>query len=152
MKLLASHHQFVTDLPPDDQQNDFGIFLLHIIQDPKVPNTEFKLGQGIGPKPADRLRGPVRLISQPRLDRHLKDSLLANRQGSQLCVRIVSNRNVERHPEPSHIGYSTRQTPTARLLVRYGAGKRPAADRPSRDARDRGSDATPRTMAINGSR
>jgi hypothetical protein len=47
MKLLASHDQFVADLPPDDEQDDLRPF--HIVEDAEITYAEFELGQGVRP-------------------------------------------------------------------------------------------------------
>jgi hypothetical protein len=99
MELFASHDQFVSDLPSDDQQDHFGIVPLDIIQHAKILNTELKLRQRIRPKAADRLRRGRRFVTQPSRDCRLNDPLFTSGQGSQLCVRFVSNRNAKRHPQ-----------------------------------------------------
>jgi hypothetical protein len=47
MKLLASHDQFVADLPPDHEQDNFRLF--HIVEDAEIAHAEFELGQGVRP-------------------------------------------------------------------------------------------------------
>jgi hypothetical protein len=62
MELLAAHDQFVADLPPDDQEDDF--LIRDIIQDTEVAHPEFELGHRVGPKLLDRLGRCPRLIAE----------------------------------------------------------------------------------------
>src|SRR5262245_55049372 len=86
MKLLSSHDQFVADLPPHDEQNDFRS--LDIIQDAEVAGAQLKLSKGVGTQLLDGLRQRRRLMKQPCLDCRFEEALLAGRQRPQLRFGI----------------------------------------------------------------
>jgi hypothetical protein len=118
MELFASHDQFVADLPSDDEEHHLGTVLLDIIQDAEVTDTQFVLRQRVRAKTPDRFRWDRRLVSQPSRDRRLDDALLANRQGSELRVSFVGNRNSKRHPETERLGGQLGSATRSRLPVR----------------------------------
>jgi hypothetical protein len=60
MKLLAFHNQFVAGFASDQQDDDFVRF--DIIQRPQVADSQFELGEGIGPQTLDCPRGRFRLM------------------------------------------------------------------------------------------
>jgi hypothetical protein len=97
MELLASHDQFVSNLAADDKQDNFGLVLLHIIQDTEVADTQFKFRQRIWSKPPDCFRRDRGLVEQSSRDRRLHDPLLAHGQRAQLRFCLLRYGDVECH-------------------------------------------------------
>src|SRR2546426_748915 len=95
MEFLAFHDQLVADLTAYEQNDN--LVLLDIIQGTQVSRPQFEIGKKIGTQTLDGLRRLRRFVFQPRLDRRFQDSLLTDRQPSQLPVSILGNRDLEGH-------------------------------------------------------
>jgi hypothetical protein len=111
MKILAFHNQFVADFPSDDQDDNFVSF--DIIQDTQVACPKLELRQRIGAQTLDRFRGHRGLVLQAGQDSRFQDSLVADRQRSQLPVGIIGDDDLERH--------GTASEPTLTPLLRQGS-------------------------------
>jgi hypothetical protein len=95
MEFLAFDDQLVSYLVAHEEHDDFA--LIHIIQSTQVSRPQFKIGEEIGPQALGgfgRLRG---LVLQPGLDSRFQDSLVSDRQRSQLPFGIIGDCDPERH-------------------------------------------------------
>jgi hypothetical protein len=63
MELLPFHNQFVADLSPDNQNDNFVSF--HIIQRTQITCPKLELGQRIGTQSLDRVCGNPGLVFKP---------------------------------------------------------------------------------------
>jgi hypothetical protein len=99
MELLTFHDQLIADFSPDDQEDNF--VFLDIIQATQVTCPKLELGQRIRTRALDRLRGRRGLVLQPGHDCRFQDSLVTDRQRSQLPFGFIGDRNPERHDTDS---------------------------------------------------
>jgi hypothetical protein len=99
MKLLAFHNQFVSDFPSDDQDDNFIPF--DIIQGTQVACPQLELSKRIRAQAFDRFRRLRRLMHQTGLDCRFHISLVACRQGPELAIGILRDRNLEGHGSAS---------------------------------------------------
>jgi hypothetical protein len=95
MKLLASHDQRVADLPADDQEDHLLAF--DIVQDAKIPCSQFEFGQGIGSQPLDGLRWDRRLIHEAHGDGGLQCPTFAGGQSPKLFLGLPRDCDPEGH-------------------------------------------------------
>jgi hypothetical protein len=100
MELLTFDDQFIAYFAAHDEHDNFA--LIDIIQSAQVSRTQFKVRKEIGAEALDRFCGCCRLVLQPGQYSRLQDSLVTNRQRSQLPFGIIGDRNPERHGSPSH--------------------------------------------------
>jgi hypothetical protein len=98
MELLPGDDTPVTDLPPDDQNNDF--FPFHIVQDSEIACAEFVLREWVRPQLLDGLGQRRRLVFEARGDGRFEDPLIPDRQLLEVPLSIFGDRDAERHRSP----------------------------------------------------
>jgi hypothetical protein len=99
MELLTFHNEFVADLAPDKQEDNF--VSLNIIQDTQVSSPQLKFSKGIRPQALDRFRERRRLMLQPGQDSRFQNSPFTCWQRAELPIRVFRDGNLERHGSAS---------------------------------------------------
>jgi hypothetical protein len=100
MELLATHDQCVADFVADDQKND--ILSYDIIQDAEISHAKFVLSDGVGPKTLDRSRRRRRPSSKSSENGGFDGLSVAGRQGVQLRLCLVRDRDSKSHLKTPH--------------------------------------------------
>jgi hypothetical protein len=89
MELLSFDNQFVTGLPPHDEEDN--LVTLYIIQGTQVSYPQLKLRQRIGSQPFDSFRRSFGLVLEPGQDRRFQDSPITRRQGPKLSFAVLGD-------------------------------------------------------------
>jgi hypothetical protein len=107
MELLTFDDQRIANFAAHEEHNNFAF--IDIIQGTQVSRTQFEISKKIGAQAFDRFRRRRGLVLQPGHDSRFQDSLITERQRSQLSFSILGDRKLEWHGSPLRV-YQQRPT------------------------------------------